>query len=57
MKMHVAYALIFCPLHTFLAFAGGGAAAAAAAAAESASAFFFFAAAEVAGATDSFLEN
>ena len=55
MKMHVAYALIFCPLHTFLAFAGGGAAAAAAA--ESASAFFFFAAAEVAGATDSFLEN
>ena len=53
MKIHVAYALIFCPLHTFLAFAGGGAAAAAAAA----SAFFFFAAAEVAGATESFLEN
>ena len=56
MKIHVAYALIFCPLHTFLAFAGGGAAAAAAAAAAE-SAFFFFAAAEVAGATDSFLEN
>ncbi len=53
MKIHVAYALIFCLLHTFLAFAGGGAAAAAAAA----SAFFFFAAAEVAGATESFLEN